>query len=89
MQSCRERDTFSFPALCTLHFALSKGMTGIDGSSFHGMQSEDVRHLVKSRAKNKCKLAQPGEECVRESVRSFVRSGSRVTLEPIRPVDVR
>ena len=64
-------------------------MIGIDGSSFHGMQTEDVRHLVNHRTKNKCKLAQPGEECDRASVLSFVRSGSRVTLEPIRPADVR
>ena len=64
-------------------------MIGIDGSLFHGMQTEDVRHLVNHRTKNKCKLAQPGQGCDRASVRSFVRFGSRVTPEPIRLADVR
>lgn len=39
-----------------------EGMTGIDGSSFYGLQAEGVRDLVNPATKNKCKLAQSGEE---------------------------
>jgi hypothetical protein len=53
-------------------------MTGIDGSSFHGMQSEDVRLLVNPRTSNKCKLALKREERDRESLRPFLRSGFRL-----------
>lgn len=41
------------------------GMTGIDGSSFHDMQAEDVRHLVNPWTPNKCKLALTREGRVR------------------------